>query len=295
MSRSKKTENMTVKKRKGIDLLFEVALIEEAQYEEVLKKSLRDFHKTHPSGSGIVTKTDPKIKPSITNEGTSVKPGVPDVTEEVSTESEHESWGKDENDNNNEQDSGSEGSDQERDSGDDNTQYDSEKRSDSEHETDKNESGSESDQEENEKEIRDDEEEEEDVFVKTSSNDSDDEDETKITDKAEDIPTTKAEIVSPMDVHVHHEVPSKQTPTLLTISVLVITKSSPIYSTIIPLSIPSFTPPPPQSTPTPPPTTEATNPQSALLDLASIFQFNNRVTTLEKDVSELKKDDPLKT
>nr|GEU35402.1 putative reverse transcriptase domain-containing protein [Tanacetum cinerariifolium] len=34
-----------------------------------------------------------------------------------------------------------------------------------------------------------------------------------------DIPTIEAEIVSPMDVHVHHEVPSKQTPTLLTVIV----------------------------------------------------------------------------
>ncbi|GKB12431.1 hypothetical protein Tco_0846354, partial [Tanacetum coccineum] len=73
-----------------------------------------------------------------------------------------------------------------------------------------------------------------------------------------DIPTTDAEIVSPMDVLVYHEVPSGQTPTS-------------------------------------PPTTEATNPQSALPDFASVFQFNNRVTTLEKDVFELKKDDPLKT
>nr|GEX92606.1 hypothetical protein [Tanacetum cinerariifolium] len=51
--------------------------------------------------------------------------------------------------------------------------------------------------------------------------------------------------------------------------VSVITESSPIYSTVIPQLIPSFTPPPPQSTPTPPPTTE--------------------------EVAELKKDDPLKT
>ncbi|GKG02091.1 hypothetical protein Tco_0306796, partial [Tanacetum coccineum] len=53
-------------------------------------KSLRDFHKTHPSGSGTVTKTTPsavKIKPSITNEGTGVKPWVLDVTEEESTKS----------------------------------------------------------------------------------------------------------------------------------------------------------------------------------------------------------------
>ncbi|GKB96359.1 hypothetical protein Tco_0982496 [Tanacetum coccineum] len=94
----------------------------EAQYEEVHKKSLRDFHKTHPSGSGIVTKITPsavKIKPSITNEGTGIKPGVLDVTEEESTESEVESWGKDEDDSNNEHDSRSEGSDQERDSCDD--------------------------------------------------------------------------------------------------------------------------------------------------------------------------------
>ncbi|GJX57325.1 hypothetical protein Tco_0287222 [Tanacetum coccineum] len=110
-----------------------------------------------------------------------------------------------------------------------------------------------------------------------------------------DIPHTDAEIVSPMDVHVHHEVPSNQTPTLLTVPVSVITESSPIFTTIIPQSLPSFTPPPQQSTPTPPPTTEATNPLSTLLNFASVFQFNNRVTTLEKEVAELKKNDPLNT
>nr|GFC57637.1 hypothetical protein [Tanacetum cinerariifolium] len=91
----KKKEKMTVEKRKGIDLLSKVALTEEA-------------HAT-------------KIKPSVTNEGTSVKLEVPDVTEEESFESEAESWLKDEDDNNNEQDSRSEGSDQDKDNGDDNT------------------------------------------------------------------------------------------------------------------------------------------------------------------------------
>ncbi|GJS84704.1 hypothetical protein Tco_0751245 [Tanacetum coccineum] len=149
-SLSKKKEKMTVEKHKGIDLLFKVALIEEAR-----------------------------------NEGTSVKPGFSDVTEEESTESEAESWGRDEDDNNNDHDSRSEGSDQERDSGDDNTQSDSKNESNSEHETDENESGSESDQEENEEEDETDEEENNDEFVKTPSNDTDDEDETKIKDKAE--------------------------------------------------------------------------------------------------------------
>ncbi|GJT46929.1 hypothetical protein Tco_0955644 [Tanacetum coccineum] len=97
-----------------------------------------------------------------------------------------------------------------------------------------------------------------------------------------------------MDVHVHHEVPSQQTPTLLTVHVSVISDSSPIFSTVIPQSLPSSTPPPQQSTSTPPPTTEAIYPPSTLPDFASVFQFNNRVTTLEKEVVELKKD-PLHT
>ncbi|GJT51550.1 retrovirus-related pol polyprotein from transposon TNT 1-94, partial [Tanacetum coccineum] len=47
-----------------------------------------------------------------------------------------------------------------------------------------------------------------------------------------DIPHTDAEIVSPLDVHVHHEVPRTQAPTLLAISVSVITESSPVLTNI---------------------------------------------------------------
>nr|GEU48440.1 hypothetical protein [Tanacetum cinerariifolium] len=69
----KKKKKMIVEKRKRINLLFEVALTKEAQFEEVRKKSIREFYKTHPSGFGTVTKTAPnvaKIKPSATSEGT---------------------------------------------------------------------------------------------------------------------------------------------------------------------------------------------------------------------------------
>ncbi|GJW57082.1 hypothetical protein Tco_0103813 [Tanacetum coccineum] len=307
ISLSKKKEKMTVEKRKGIKLLSEVALTEEAQYEEVRKKSLRDFHKTYSSGSGIVTKIAPsaaKIKPSVTNKGTGANPGVLDVTEEESTDSEAESWGRYEDDKNNDHDSSSEGSDQESESGDDNTQSDKEKGLDSEHETDENETGSESDQEENKEEVKDDEEEKEDESVKTPSNYTftDDEDETNVESKVEnkaegdkdkrmdyttnqlddnvdvrlnepviidegfiqkegtnaeminktevpvtssshlsdlaskflnlsDILHTDAEIVSPMDVNVHHEVPSNKTPTFLTVPISVIIESSPVYTT----------------------------------------------------------------
>ncbi|GKC98086.1 hypothetical protein Tco_1168361, partial [Tanacetum coccineum] len=144
MPLSKKKEKVDVARGKGIDLISKVELTEEAQYEEVRKKSLRDFHKTRPSGSGIVTKMAPsatKIKPSVTNEGTGVKPGVPDVTKEESSESEAESWGNDEDDSNNNHNSESDGSDQENDNDDDKTHSDNENESDSEHETDENESG----------------------------------------------------------------------------------------------------------------------------------------------------------
>ncbi|GKC39308.1 hypothetical protein Tco_1051692, partial [Tanacetum coccineum] len=91
MPLSKKKEKVDIAIGKGIELLSDVALTKEAQYEEVRRKRLRYFYKTHPSGSGTVTKTAPraaKIKPSVTNEGTGVKPGVPDVTEEESSENE---------------------------------------------------------------------------------------------------------------------------------------------------------------------------------------------------------------
>ncbi|GKA20026.1 hypothetical protein Tco_0699941 [Tanacetum coccineum] len=342
---SKKKEMVDVAKDKGIELLSDVALTEEAQYEEVRKKSLKDFHKTHPSGYGTITKPTPSaaiIKSSITNEGTGVKPGVPNVTEEESSESEAESWGNDDDDTNNDQDSESEESDHDKDSDVDKSQSDNKDESDSKHEKDENKLDSKFDQEENEEDVEDDEEEEDDELVKTPSNDSDDEDETKIVDKAEgdedgemdytnnllyddvdirlnklvdtdkgfvqeeedanvtlstvpqktevpvsssshssdlaakflnfsDIPTTEAEIVSPMDVYVHHEVPRKQTPTLLTIPVSVISDSLLVYSTVIPQSLPFFTLPPLQSTSTPPPTTKAINPPSTHPNFASVF------------------------
>ncbi|GKD72994.1 hypothetical protein Tco_1331276, partial [Tanacetum coccineum] len=345
---SKKKEKVDVARGKGIELPSDVTLKEDAQFEEVRRKSMRDFYKTHPSGSGTATKPTPSaaiIKPSVTNEGTGVKPGVPNVTEEESSKSEAESWGYDNDDSNNDHDSGSEESDQDKDSDDDKSQSDNEDESDSEHETDDNEFGFESDQEEDEEKIKDDEVEEEEEIVKTQSNDSDDKDETKVAEKAEgdedeemdyttkegtdaamtnvqqgnenpeilqviedahvtlsnvpqkskvpvtssshssdlaakflnfsDIPHTDAEVVSLMDVRVHHKVPSQQTPKLLIVPVSVIVDSSPVFSTVIPQSFPSFNPPPQQSIFTPPPTTEATNPSSTLLDFASVFQFNN--------------------
>ncbi|GJV50777.1 hypothetical protein Tco_1446518 [Tanacetum coccineum] len=118
-SKGKEKEKVDVAHGKGIKLLSEVALTEKAQLKEVRKKSLRDFHMTHPSGSGTGAEKPlsvEKITPTVTSEGTGDKPGVPDVTEDDSTESESESWGNDEDDSNNEQEASDEGSGQENES-----------------------------------------------------------------------------------------------------------------------------------------------------------------------------------
>nr|GEX14155.1 hypothetical protein [Tanacetum cinerariifolium] len=69
---------------------------------------------------------------------------------------------------------------------------------------------------------------------------------------------TNTEIISMMNVDVRHKEPSKQTPLLLTIPVTVIPETSTTATTTVPLSIPLITHLPQLSTPTPTPTTEAT-------------------------------------
>ncbi|GKG09729.1 hypothetical protein Tco_0338475 [Tanacetum coccineum] len=116
------TKSKRKEKRKGgcssWKSLSEVALSEKAQMKEARMKSLRDFHKTHPSGSGIVEKPPSveKITPTVTSEGTGDKPGVLDVTDDDSSESKSESWGNDEDDSNNEQESSDKSSKQENES-----------------------------------------------------------------------------------------------------------------------------------------------------------------------------------
>nr|GEV73043.1 hypothetical protein [Tanacetum cinerariifolium] len=157
-TQSKRKEKVDVARGKGIKLLSEVALADKAQMKKVTKRSLRDFHMTHPSGSGEVVEKPPsveKIKPTVTSEGTGDKPGVLDVTKDDSTKSQKESWGNDEHGSNDENDS-----------------------------ENGSESDSESDQQEYEEEVKDDDD-KEDGVVHTSSN-SDDEDDANLKSKNDD-------------------------------------------------------------------------------------------------------------
>ncbi|GKD72282.1 hypothetical protein Tco_1330564, partial [Tanacetum coccineum] len=108
----------------------------------------------------------------------------------------------------------------------------------------------------------------------------------------ENVSPTKNEIASLMDTIVHHEEPSDQTSSLFTILITVIPEITSTFTITIPPQHPFFNPLPQQATSTPTPTTsEVTTSFPALLDFASVFRFNERVTNLEKDMSEMKQVD----
>ncbi|GJZ66778.1 hypothetical protein Tco_0630018 [Tanacetum coccineum] len=90
------------------------------------------------------------------------------------------------------------------------------------------------------------------------------------------------EIASLMDTIVHNEEPSGQTSTLFTVPITV------ILTTILPPPY-FFNPLPQQTTLTPTLiASEVTTAYPALPDFTSVFRFNDRVTNLERDLSEMK-------
>ncbi|GJR13077.1 hypothetical protein Tco_0795729 [Tanacetum coccineum] len=198
------TKDKTISKRNKISMhtskdyylintLRFVSAKEESQiYGDRLPKSRTSLEmwesKAYKTYLGYATRSTPPKKAQKFKKPSSPKlTTVPvlDVIEEELSESEAKSWGRDEDDRNNDHESSNEGSDRESDSGNDNTQSDNEKGSDFKHETDENETGSKSNQEENEEENEDDEEEKDDEFVKTNDDEDETNNESKVKDKAE--------------------------------------------------------------------------------------------------------------
>ncbi|GJT81327.1 hypothetical protein Tco_1055669, partial [Tanacetum coccineum] len=90
---------------KGIDLLSEAALLEEAQLKKAIKKGKQEtnIHQAGGSSKGANLESEvpdePKGKLIDTSEGTCLKLGVLNVSKSDSSESEHESWGDSDDDN----------------------------------------------------------------------------------------------------------------------------------------------------------------------------------------------------
>nr|GEV01567.1 hypothetical protein [Tanacetum cinerariifolium] len=309
--------------KKGIELLSEVALAEKSQMKEVRKKCLREFHRTHPSGSGMIVETPPsveKTKSSVTREGTGNKPWVFDVTKDESTKSESESWGNDEDDSNDVKDSENKGSDKENKNDDDKTPSNSEKDDDEEEDEFAHTPPNTDDEEDTNLESKNDNkiEGDEDRGMNDTTNQFNDDEkenleitqeqvvedahvmiltaakETEVPDASFshssdlaskfliflDIHPNDAEIVSPLDVHVHPEVPRTHTSTLLTVSVSL---NFSLVCTTFPQSSQTFTSPLLLKTPTPPPTIETSNTPSIIPNFALVFRFNEKVNALEKE------------
>nr|GEZ68788.1 hypothetical protein [Tanacetum cinerariifolium] len=103
-----KTTKATAKsdRGKGIELLLDVALLEDAQLKETMRKSKQETHKLQARGSseGADFKSEvPDEQTGMTKDtskGTGMKPGILDVSKEDSSDSDDDSWGdsKDESD-----------------------------------------------------------------------------------------------------------------------------------------------------------------------------------------------------
>ncbi|GKA38999.1 hypothetical protein Tco_0731550 [Tanacetum coccineum] len=110
----------------------------------------------------------------------------------------------------------------------------------------------------------------------------------------DNVPPTDSEVVSMMNVKVRHEEPSTQTPSLLNVPVTVIPETSIAFGPTIPSIISPITPLPQQSTPTPTPAPTiamTTTLIPALPDFSSLFGFDQRVSALEKKLSQFKQAD----
>nr|GEV93530.1 hypothetical protein [Tanacetum cinerariifolium]GEW64825.1 hypothetical protein [Tanacetum cinerariifolium] len=132
---SKKKAPAKTDRGKGIELLFDAALLEDAELKKTLRKSKRETHKLQASGSSEGADFESEVldehigKTKDTSDRTGVKPRVPDVSKEDSSDSDDDSWGnsEDENDDfNDEDDDGSNDDDSGNDDGDGNDAEDSE-------------------------------------------------------------------------------------------------------------------------------------------------------------------------
>ncbi|GJU52512.1 hypothetical protein Tco_1226226 [Tanacetum coccineum] len=94
---SAKGDKPAITKLKGLTVLYEVALSEAEQMKLATKRSMKEFHISHASGSGDGADLQSKVPDeqqqtlSGTNKGAGDKPEVPDVPE-YRSESEEESW-----------------------------------------------------------------------------------------------------------------------------------------------------------------------------------------------------------
>ncbi|GJR15407.1 hypothetical protein Tco_0798059 [Tanacetum coccineum] len=303
----KKKQPAKMPKAKGLDVLSKVALTEAEQLKLATKRSKTEFHSSHASGS---------------DEGTGTILGVLNVPI-YESKSEKESWGDSEEEDDNDDDGDSD------DHNDDNqTEHEEEDVDDIVHTPSDYELTD--DEKIDDEETMDDEEDDEvtkelyeDINVNLGNEDTEmadvDQDaseqqnvsqESVFEQVEEDTHVTLTSVLgtqkadepvqsSFVSSHFTSKLLNFENPSPADNEIASLMETSASHAMAVPKIASGFTTPPPyfnhlpqQATPTPTPTTsKATTSFPSLLDFSSVFRFNDRVTNLEKDMSEINKVD----
>nr|GEX22538.1 hypothetical protein [Tanacetum cinerariifolium] len=255
---NKKKEPPKKPKDKGLAILSKVALTEAEQLKLATKRSEKQFHSSHASGSGDGVDTQSKVLDEQHLKTTGADEGIDE--DDVHDFNDMSDEGDDDNDGNN-------GNDGDDDDANDDDKQESDDKNDDDEETDSDRTDSDR--------IK--------ILVLDDKVTKELYDDVNVNFGNEDTEMTNAdqvnnEIASLMDTTAHHAT------TILEITSSLITPT--------PIPPPFFNPLSKQATPTPTPTaSETTTSFPALLDFASLFKLNERVTNLEKDMSEIKQVD----
>ncbi|GJQ96687.1 hypothetical protein Tco_0007826 [Tanacetum coccineum] len=324
VSVSKKKAPTKADRSKGIEILSDVALLEVGQLKEATKRSNKGYYISQASGSGDGTDFESRVpdeqqcKTSSTDEGTGTKLGVPDVPT-YDFESENESCGDSEDDNdddsdddnkgdhdkaNSDNDGNSDADDNERTYSDDDDEsssftlkdYDKEEHDDEYETNDHNENVFEEEDDDLYKDV--------DVRSLGAEQEKERKGNEEMTDDdqnvsqenkfliLENVPPSIDEVASTMNVKIHQEESSTQEPSLFTVPKTAILETATAHTTTAPPTISMITPLPQLTTPSSAPTTvPSTTSIPVLPNFSSMFGFDQRVSTLETELSQLKQAD----
>ncbi|GJT42803.1 retrovirus-related pol polyprotein from transposon TNT 1-94 [Tanacetum coccineum] len=309
----KKKTLAKVDRGKDMDLLSNVALLDAAQLKKTLKKSKLQTHKLHESGSGDGFSSQPKVPDELEDKTTGTNKGTADDDKKAS-DSENIDSNEDKNPNLNQNNNEQEEHEEEYvrtpnsvEFTDDDEEYEelykdvnirlqaTKHEEEGKRDEEMTDVGlDEGTQQTTYEQVKDDEHviittiydtQKIEVPLQSLSVSSDFSNQFLNLDN---VSPTDTKVISMMNIKVRHKEPSTETPPLLNIPVMVIPKTSSTSGSTIPLKISPITPLQQQSTPkpTPAPTTAATVTLiRALPDFSSLFGFDQRVSSLEKELS----------
>nr|GEW42851.1 hypothetical protein [Tanacetum cinerariifolium] len=283
---TKKKAPVKADKGKGLNVCSKVALSKVAQLKVATKRSKKDFHISHASGSG---------------DGNDFELGVPNEQQRKISEDDDDDNNDDDDEDNTEDESDNDGNDDDGDNDDNDDDDSDDERTESNKDENPNLNQSNEEHKEEEEEYA------KERFhtpknhelIDEKYNAKEDNEEEKddaeelyrwfeqVEEDAHNASPSDNEITSLMDTIVRHEEPSSQTSSVFTVPVMVIPEFASSFTTTIPPPPPSFNPLLQQATPTPTPIAfEVTTSFPALLDFLFVFKFNNKVTNLEKIFSD---------